>query len=90
MDFELSPQERAFETEVEAFLQANHSPEVMDRHPEQLSQTVDSPAKRSFIKKLADRGASVRSSRSWPCRPRCSERRPAAGGSRRAGRRACP
>ena len=56
MNFDLSAEERAFEAEVEAFLQANVSPEVMDRHPEQLSQTVDSPAKRAFIRKLADRG----------------------------------
>jgi alkylation response protein AidB-like acyl-CoA dehydrogenase len=56
MDFELNPEEKAFEAEVEAFLRANASPEVMDPNPEQLSQTVDSPAKRAFMKKLAERG----------------------------------
>ena len=56
MDFELSPEEKAFEAELEAFLRANASPEVMDPNPEQLSQTVDSPAKRAFMKKLAERG----------------------------------
>jgi len=56
MDFELSPEEQAFEAELEAFLRANASPEVMDPNPEQLSQTVDSPAKRAFMKKLAERG----------------------------------
>jgi len=56
VDFELSPEERAFEAEVEAFLRANASPEVMDPNPEQLSQTVDSPAKRAFMRKLAERG----------------------------------
>jgi alkylation response protein AidB-like acyl-CoA dehydrogenase len=56
MNFELTPEEQAFEAEVEAFLQENHSPDVMDPNPEQLSQTVDSPAKRAFMKKLADKG----------------------------------
>jgi hypothetical protein len=56
MDFELSPEEKAFEAEVEAFLRANASPEVMDPNPEQLSQTVDTPAKRAFMRKLAERG----------------------------------
>jgi alkylation response protein AidB-like acyl-CoA dehydrogenase len=56
MDFELGSEERAFQREVEAFLEANFSPEVMDRNPEQLSQTVDSPAKRAFMRKLAEKG----------------------------------
>jgi hypothetical protein len=56
MDFELSPEEKAFEAEVEAFLRKNASPEVMDPNPEQLSQTVDTPAKRAFMRKLAERG----------------------------------
>ena len=56
MDFELSPEEKAFEAEVEAFLRENVSPDVMDPNPEQLSQTVDTPAKRAFMKKLAERG----------------------------------
>jgi 3-oxocholest-4-en-26-oyl-CoA dehydrogenase alpha subunit len=56
MDFELSPEEQAFEAEVEAFLRENSSPEVMDPNPEQLSQTVDTPAKRAFMRKLAERG----------------------------------
>ena len=56
MDFELSDEEKAFEAELEAFLRENASPDVMDPNPEQLSQTVDSPAKRAFMKKLAERG----------------------------------
>jgi len=56
VNFELSPEERAFQREVEEFLEENRSAEVMDRNPEQLSQTVDSPAKRAFMKKLAERG----------------------------------
>jgi len=56
MNFELGPEEQAFERELEQFLGENCSADVMDRHPEQLSQTVDTPAKRAFMRKLADRG----------------------------------
>jgi alkylation response protein AidB-like acyl-CoA dehydrogenase len=56
MDFELSPEERAFVLEVEAFLAEHATPEVVDPNPEQLSQTVDTPAKRAFMRKLAGRG----------------------------------
>ena len=56
MEFEFSEEERRFQKEVEAFLEAEQSPEVMDEHPEQLSQTVDTPAKRAFMRKLAERG----------------------------------
>jgi len=56
MDFDLLPEEQAFQREVEAFLAAHASPEVMDFQPEQLSQTVDTPAKRAFMRKLADQG----------------------------------
>ncbi len=56
MDFDLAPDERAFEREVEQFLDESYSPEVMDRNPEQLSQTVDTPAKRAFMRRLAEKG----------------------------------
>jgi hypothetical protein len=56
MDFELSEEEKGFEAEVEQFLHDNASPDVMDANPEQLSQTVDTPAKRAFMRKLAERG----------------------------------
>ena len=56
MDFELSEQELAFQAEIEAFLVQNASPDVMDENPEQLSQIVDTEAKRAFMRKLADRG----------------------------------
>lgn len=56
MDFDLLSEEQAFEVEVEAFLSKNESPAVMDPHPEQLSQTVDTPEKRAFMGKLAERG----------------------------------
>jgi alkylation response protein AidB-like acyl-CoA dehydrogenase len=56
VDFDFSAEERAFVAELEAFLAAERSPDVMDDAPEQLSQTVDSPAKRAFMAKLAERG----------------------------------
>ncbi len=56
MDFELGPEERRFQQEIERFLEENRSPEVMDANPEQLSQTVDTPAKRVFMGQLAERG----------------------------------
>jgi len=56
VNFDFSPEEIAFQREVETFLAANASPEVMDANPEQLSQTVDTPAKRAFMRKLAERG----------------------------------
>ncbi len=56
MDFEFSREERDFAAAVDEFLEANRSPEVMDEHPEQLSQTVDSQAKRGLVAKLAEHG----------------------------------
>ncbi len=56
MDFDLSQDELAFEQEVVAFLEANRSPDVMDANPEHLSQTVETPPKRAFMKQLAEQG----------------------------------
>jgi alkylation response protein AidB-like acyl-CoA dehydrogenase len=56
LDFDFAADESAFQREVEAFLAENDSPDVMDANPEQLSQTVDTPAKRAFMRKLAERG----------------------------------
>ena len=56
MDFDLSQEEQAFENEVVAFLEANRSSDVMDANPEHLSQTVETPPKRAFMRKLAEQG----------------------------------
>ena len=56
MDFEFSPEERAFAAEVEKFLDENHDPEVMDLTKENFAQLVDTPARRRFMKKLAAKG----------------------------------
>jgi alkylation response protein AidB-like acyl-CoA dehydrogenase len=56
VDFDLLPDERNFEHEVDRFLQDHYSSDVMDANPEQLSQTVETPAKREFMQKLAGQG----------------------------------
>ena len=56
MDFELTEEEQRFERDVERFLAENRSEDVMDANPEQLSQTVETPAKRAFMQKLAQQG----------------------------------
>ena len=56
MDFEFSPAERAFLQEVDDFLQANRDPRVMDVTRENMAQVCDTPERRAFMKKLAERG----------------------------------
>jgi alkylation response protein AidB-like acyl-CoA dehydrogenase len=56
MNFEFSESERAFEAEVEAFLDANETADVMDVTRENMAQIVDTPARRAFMGKLAQRG----------------------------------
>jgi alkylation response protein AidB-like acyl-CoA dehydrogenase len=56
VNFEFSEREWAFVQEVEQFLEEHRSPEVMDPNPEQLSQTVETPPKRAFMRQLAERG----------------------------------
>jgi len=56
MDFELSAEHIAFQEDVERFLDANDDPEVFDVTRENMAQIVDTPERRAFMKKLADRG----------------------------------
>lgn len=56
MDFELRPEHKAFLAEVEKFLDENQDPEVMDVTRENMAQIVDTPKRRAFMKKIADRG----------------------------------
>ncbi|WP_436787737.1 acyl-CoA dehydrogenase family protein [Yinghuangia sp. YIM S10712] len=56
MDFELTPEQRSFADSVERFLEANHDPEVFDVTRENMAQIVDTPARRAFMRKLADQG----------------------------------
>lgn len=56
MDFEFSDDEKQFIRDVADFLRENHDPQVMDLHRENLAQLVDTPARRAFMRKLAERG----------------------------------
>ena len=56
MDFELSAEEQAFAAEVEAFLDEHATPDVADVCRENMAQIVDTPERRAFMRKLAQRG----------------------------------
>ncbi len=56
MDFEFSEQQQAFSAEVSAYLDANLDPEVFDVTRENMAQIVDTPKRRAFMAKLAERG----------------------------------
>jgi len=56
MDFEFSPEQRAFLEEVERFLDEHEDPEVFDPTRENMAQVVDTPKRRAFMRKIADRG----------------------------------
>jgi alkylation response protein AidB-like acyl-CoA dehydrogenase len=56
MDFEFSDEERAFAVEVEAFLDAEATPEIADVCRENMAQIVDTPERRGFMRKLSERG----------------------------------
>ena len=57
MDFDFTPEQREFVAEVEAFLDEHATvPDVADPTRENMAQIVDTPARRAFMKKMADRG----------------------------------
>jgi alkylation response protein AidB-like acyl-CoA dehydrogenase len=56
MDFEFSPEERAFAEEVEKFLDRHATPEVADVTRENMAQIVDTPPRRAFMKQLSAQG----------------------------------
>src|SRR5438477_5430113 len=56
LDFEFSADEREFADAVQELLDANDDPEVFDVTRENMAQIVDTPKRREFMKKLADRG----------------------------------
>jgi alkylation response protein AidB-like acyl-CoA dehydrogenase len=56
VDFEFSEAERAFAEEVERFLDEHATPDVADVTRENMAQIVDTPARRAFMRKLAERG----------------------------------
>ena len=56
MNFDFSPEQEAFRAEVEAFLDANDDPEVVDPTRENMAQIVDTPKRRALMKKLGEQG----------------------------------
>lgn len=56
MDFEFSPEQRAFAEEVEHFLDEHDDPEVFDLTRENMAQIVDTPKRRAFMRQLGERG----------------------------------
>src|SRR3954471_18407833 len=56
MDFEFSPEQRAFAAEVEKFLDEHDDPEVFDLTRENMAQIVDTPKRRAFMAELGERG----------------------------------
>ena len=56
MDFEFSEAEQEFVAKVERFIDANRDPEVMDVTRENMSQLVDTPKRRAFMRKIGEAG----------------------------------
>jgi alkylation response protein AidB-like acyl-CoA dehydrogenase len=56
MDFEFSQQERDFVKEVDQFIRDNYDEEVMDVTRENMAQICDTPKRRAFMKKVAEKG----------------------------------
>jgi alkylation response protein AidB-like acyl-CoA dehydrogenase len=56
VDFDFTAEEKAFVEEVERFLDEYDTPEVMDVTRENMAQLVDTPARRAFMTKIAERG----------------------------------
>ncbi|HET9728708.1 MAG TPA: acyl-CoA dehydrogenase family protein [Acidimicrobiia bacterium] len=56
MDFEFTPEQRAFAAEVEAFLDAHDDPEIFDPTRENMAQIVDPPKRRAFMAELGKKG----------------------------------
>jgi 3-oxocholest-4-en-26-oyl-CoA dehydrogenase alpha subunit len=56
VDFDFTEDQRAFQADVEEFLDAHPDPEVFDVTRENMAQVVDTPARRAFMRVLGDRG----------------------------------
>jgi len=56
MDFEFSPEQRAFAEEVERFLDQHDDPEIFDVTRENMAQIVDTPKRRAFMAEVGRRG----------------------------------
>jgi 3-oxocholest-4-en-26-oyl-CoA dehydrogenase alpha subunit len=56
MDFDFTAEQQAFVAEVEAFLDEHATPDIADPTRENMAQIVDTPERRAFMKKMAERG----------------------------------
>jgi 3-oxocholest-4-en-26-oyl-CoA dehydrogenase alpha subunit len=59
MDFDFTPEQRAFAADVETFLDTEQTPgdtSVFDVTRENMAQIVDTPPRRAFMKKMGERG----------------------------------
>jgi len=56
MDFEFSPEQRAFAAQVEQFLDEHDDPDVFDLTRENMAQIVDTPKRRAFMREVGERG----------------------------------
>jgi len=56
MNFEFSDTEQEFVARVERFIEANRDDDVMDVSRENMSQLVDTPKRRAFMRKLGEAG----------------------------------
>jgi alkylation response protein AidB-like acyl-CoA dehydrogenase len=56
VNFEFPQEEMEFIEEVNRFIEENYDPEVMDVTRDNMSQLVDTPKRRAFMKKLAKQG----------------------------------
>src|SRR6516225_11457939 len=56
MDFDFSPEQRAFEQQVIAFLDEHDDPDIFDVTRENMAQIVDTPKRRAFMRELGERG----------------------------------
>lgn len=56
MNFSFSPDEERFRQEVREFIAREAGPEVLDPRRDTTSQLVDTPERRAFMKKLAQKG----------------------------------
>jgi alkylation response protein AidB-like acyl-CoA dehydrogenase len=56
VDFDFSADQQEFLADVERFLDEHDDPEVFDVARENMAQLVDTPARRSFMRKIGDQG----------------------------------
>jgi len=56
VDFDFAPDQVAFRSEVDAFLDEHDDPDVFDPTRENMAQIVDTPARRKFMSQVGEQG----------------------------------